>query len=416
MSDFAKPFRRPDFRRLFAGTTTSQLGDQFALVATPWLVMHLTGDPLALGLVLALEGAPRALFMLVGGAVSDRLSPRLVLLVADLIRMGLAALLAAVVLTGAVEMWMVYGFALGFGLVAGFAIPAGNAMVPGLVSETELEAGNASVMGGGQIMGFAGPFAAGVLVGHYSEALAGVGLAFAVDAATFAVSAWMLWRIRSRAAALQPAPGGIGAEVAAGLRLVWSSPEMRLTFLIIAAVNFLFVGPIMVGIPVLADTRLPEGAVAFGLLMSGFAGGNLAGYVAAGALPRPGPGALRRILVTLLAGFALVLAVMGATAATWVDVALLAALGIGNGYVTIVLVSALQARTPRDMLGRVMGLMMFSSFGLVPVSEALSGALGRWDVSVLFLTAAALTALVALWAATQPALAGLAVARAQTEA
>ena len=70
MSDFAKPFRRPDFRRLFAGATTSQLGDQFALVATPWLVMHLTGDPLALGLVLALEGAPRALFMLLGGAVT----------------------------------------------------------------------------------------------------------------------------------------------------------------------------------------------------------------------------------------------------------------------------------------------------------------------------------------------------------
>ena len=416
MSDFAKPFRRPDFRRLFAGAPTSQLGDQFALVATPWLVMHLTGDPLALGLVLALEGAPRALFMLLGGAVSDRFSPRLVLLVADILRMLLAGLLAAVVLMGAVEMWMVYGFALGFGLVAGFAIPAGNAMVPGLVSEPELEAGNASIMGGGQLMGFAGPFAAGVLVGHTTDALAGVGLAFAVDAATFAVSAWMLRRIRTRAAAPRSAAGGIGAEMLAGPRHVWSSPEMRLTFLIIAAVNFLFVGPIMVGIPVLAETRLPEGAVAFGLLMSGFAGGNLAGYVVAGALPRPGSAALRAILTGLLAGFALVLGVMGATASTWTDFALLTALGVGNGYVTIVLISSLQARTPRDMLGRVMGLMMFSSFGLVPVSEALSGALGRWDVAALFFTAAVLTALVALWAAMQPALAGLGAGQPQPEA
>ncbi|MCB1349496.1 MAG: MFS transporter, partial [Maritimibacter sp.] len=97
MSDFARPFRRPDFRRLFTGVSTSQLGDQFALVATPWMVMHLTGDPLALGLVLALEGAPRALFMLIGGAVSDRLSPRAVLIAADLARMLLAALLAGVV-------------------------------------------------------------------------------------------------------------------------------------------------------------------------------------------------------------------------------------------------------------------------------------------------------------------------------
>ncbi|MEZ4769675.1 MAG: hypothetical protein R2844_14750 [Caldilineales bacterium] len=64
----------PDFRLLFAGSTTSSLGDQFALVATPWLVLQLTGDPLALGIVLALEGLPRAIFMLLGGAVTDRFS------------------------------------------------------------------------------------------------------------------------------------------------------------------------------------------------------------------------------------------------------------------------------------------------------------------------------------------------------
>jgi hypothetical protein len=59
-----------DFRLLFAGVSTSLLGDQFALIATPWLVLQLTGDPLALGIVLALEGVPRALFMLFGGNYS----------------------------------------------------------------------------------------------------------------------------------------------------------------------------------------------------------------------------------------------------------------------------------------------------------------------------------------------------------
>ena len=150
--------------------------------------------------------------------------------------------------------------------------------------------------------------------------------------------------------------------------------------------------------------------------MSGFSGGNLAGYIVAGALPRPDGTALRAILVALLAGFALVLAVMGTTASTWVDFALLGLLGIGNGYVTIVLVSSLQERTPRHMLGRVMGLMMLSSFGLVPVSEALSGALGRWDLTLLFLTAAGLTALVALWAATRPALGSIGTGLAPREA
>lgn len=64
-----------DFRLLFSGATTSLLGDQFTLIATPWLVLQLTNDPMALGTVLALEGIPRALFMLLGGAITDRISP-----------------------------------------------------------------------------------------------------------------------------------------------------------------------------------------------------------------------------------------------------------------------------------------------------------------------------------------------------
>jgi MFS family permease len=63
-----------NFRLLFVGAFTSLLGDQFALIATPWLVLQLTNDPLTLGAVLALEGIPRAVFILFGGAITDRLS------------------------------------------------------------------------------------------------------------------------------------------------------------------------------------------------------------------------------------------------------------------------------------------------------------------------------------------------------
>ena len=134
----AKVFSLRDFRLLFSGTTTSILGDQFALIATPWLVLKLTGDPLALGIVLALEGIPRAVFMLLGGAITDRIAPRVIMLISDAIRFVLTALMALVVFTGAVQMWMLYAFGLGFGLVAGFAIPAGNSIVPMLVDEQDL--------------------------------------------------------------------------------------------------------------------------------------------------------------------------------------------------------------------------------------------------------------------------------------
>lgn len=397
-----------DFRLLFAGVSTSLLGDQFALIATPWLVLQLSGDPLALGIVLALEGVPRALFMLFGGAITDRFSPRMIMLASDLARLVLTTLMAVVVLTGTIQMWMLYAFSLGFGLVAGFAVPAGNSIVPLLVEEKDLQAGNSIIMGVGQLVGFVGPVVAGILIGKFSESLLGIGLAFGIDAVTFAVSAVTLWLMRGggKLSALTDASKAesIWADIGAGLRQVWEDQALRLIFLVIAAVNFLFVGPILVGVPVLADQRLAEGAVAFGLLMSGFAFGNLGGFLLAGALPRPSGRGMRLFLITLLAAFGLALGVVGFINMTWVDFGLMLLLGLGNGYVTIILFTWIQTRTPKTMLGRIMSLLMLSSAGLVPVSQAISGAVGAWNLTLLFVTAGALIVLMTSWAAFQPAL------------
>src|ERR1700690_4613010 len=82
-----------DFRLLWIGGSISLLGDQFYLIALPWLVLQITGSALALGTVMALEGIPRALFMLIGGAFVDRFSPRSVMMISNLSRLVLVALL-----------------------------------------------------------------------------------------------------------------------------------------------------------------------------------------------------------------------------------------------------------------------------------------------------------------------------------
>jgi MFS family permease len=404
----ANPMKRVmalrDFRLLFAGATTSLLGDQFALIATPWLVLQLTGDPLALGIVLALEGIPRAAFMLVGGAITDRLSPRLIMLASDTLRLVLTALMAAVIFAGVVHMWMVYAFALGFGLVAGFAVPAENSIVPMIVDEGDLQAGNSLMMGVTQLAGFVGPTIAGILIGGYSSSDFGIGLAFAIDAVTFAVSAITLWLIRTgqRHDAGAPQKETVWDSILAGVRHLWNDQSLRFLFLVMTAINFLMVGPLLVGIPVLADERLPEGAVAFGLLMSAYAGGNLVGYLLAGALPAPRGIVLRIILIALLGGFGTVIGAMGFLRSTWVDFGLLLALGVGNGYIGIILFTWIQRQTPQIMLGRMMSMVMFASTGLVPVSEALSGAVSKWDLTMLFASAGVLVFLVTLWTAVHP--------------
>lgn len=377
------------------------------MIATPWLVLQLTGDPLILGVVLALEGIPRAVFMLLGGAITDRISPRLVMLGSDIVRFILAGLMAFVIFTGTIQIWMLYAFGLGFGLVAGFAVPAGNSIVPMLVEEQDLQAGNSIMMGIAQLVGFVGPTVAGILIGGYSSSSLGIGLAFAIDAVSFAASAVCLWLMQSGKRILSSEIShkeSVWGSILIGMKYLWDDTALRVMFLIITAMNFLFTGPLLVGIPVLANQYLPEGALAFGLLMSAYAGGNLVGYLVADSLPRAKGKTMSIFLVALLASFGLVIGLFGFIRTTWVDFGLLLILGVGNGYIAILLFTWMQTRTPKDMLGRIMSMVMLSSTGLVPISQAISGAVSKWNIAFLFTSAGILVLLVTVWASFQPGL------------
>lgn len=397
-----------NFRLLFTGAFISLLGDQFAIIATPWLVLQLTRDPLMLGTVLALEGIPRAVLILFGGAIADRLSPRRVMLVANITRLFLTALMALVVFRGVVQVWMIYAFSLLFGTVAGISIPAETSIVPTLVDDEDLQAGNSLVMGMAQLAGFVGPTIAGIIIGRFSSTLTGVGIAFAFDALTFVVSAVTLQMLqinkRTASAGAAPAKESVWASIQAGISHLWTDRPLRFIFMLLMAANFLLIGPILVGIPVLAHQRLPEGAVAFGLLMSAFAGGNLLGYLASGSLPRPDGARLRLIMVALFAGFGIVIGLLGVITSTWIDFGLLFLIGLGNGFIAVLLVTWMQTRTPRQMLGRIMALLMLSSTGLVPISQALAGVISKWNLTMLFAIPGTLVLLLSAWMAFQPAL------------
>jgi Transmembrane secretion effector len=139
----------------------------------------------------------------------------------------------------------------------------------------------------------------------------GVGFAFAFDAFTFIVSGITLQLIRTKkqkeSAAGLPAKESVWASIQTGIQYLWKDKALRFIYLVMLAINFLLIGPIMVGIPVPANQRLPEGATAFGLLMSAFAGGNFFGYRLAGSLPRPDGSRMRWLLILLFAAFGLVI-------------------------------------------------------------------------------------------------------------
>lgn len=185
-----------NFRLLFISTAISLLGSQFTLIAIPWLVLQLTGDPFDLGIVLALEGIPRAIFMILGGAICDRMHPSRMMLITDILSCLLMTAMAIVLYCGAMHMGWLYAFALLFGLVSGIAIPATNSIIPHLIQDRHLEAGNSFIMGATQLTAFVGPTLAGVLLGQLATSSHPFELVFVLDALSFAISTLLLWMIQ----------------------------------------------------------------------------------------------------------------------------------------------------------------------------------------------------------------------------
>ena len=398
-----KVFQNRNFRFLWAGQGASLLGDQFELIAAPWLVLKLTHDPLALGFVLALSSVPRALFMLVGGAITDRFSARNVMLISDSLRLILTAVMAVLIFTGGMQSWVLYVFALLFGLVSGFFNPASSSIVPHIVGKEDLRSGNALIQGTAQLTGFVGPVLAGALIalfaGPSSVGTEGIALAFSLDALSFLVSILTLWQINLTEIRKISLDDNVLDSIKDGIRFALQDSSLKVIFILIAAANLFFVGPLYVGMPVLAQERLAGNAAAFGLIMSAYGGGNLLGILLAGSLPKPTARLLNGLLVGLFAAFVMALAGFAFVSSTWVAFGMLLVLGIGNGYFAITLITLLQQRTPSDRLGRIMSMVLFANVGLIPISQGLSGIIIKFDMPALFIGAGVLMTLLSVWVA-----------------
>jgi MFS family permease len=411
-ASFLSLFGLRNFRLLWISEGVSVIGDQFYLIALPWLVLNLTGDALAMGTVLALAAVPRALFMLVGGALTDRFSPRLVMFISNILRMALVLLLAVPVLRGSIEMWMIYTLALLFGLADAFFYPAQSAIIPRLVRDEQLQAANALLQGTWQLSLFAGPVLAGTLIammaGDAASAggdLRGIGLAFVIDGLSFLISAVILWFVDDGGTAVQSDADkeSLISAIREGLRAVWQDPALRAFFLLIAISNFLIIGPLSIGVPVLAASRFSGGAAAFGIIMSAYGGGSLIGTILAGVLPRPPAQRMGIVLGLIWSGLGLGIIGLGLASTTSSAAVIALFMGIAEGYVVILFITWLQRRTTEAMLGRMMSLLMFASVGLQPLSNMLTGALIDLNAQILFVAFGALMIIMTLLFLLNPA-------------
>jgi MFS family permease len=401
----------PEFRKLFIGQATSVVGSMFRVVALPFAVLAIGGSATDIGLVAACSLVPLAVFVLVGGVWADRLPRRMVMLVADLVRMTLQLTAAALLVSGIAEVWQLAVLQVGMGTAEAFFGPAYTGLVPEVVSAPRLQQANAlqGLVSSGSIT--LGATLAGLLV-----AAVGPGWAIGIDGASYLASAAFLWRLRPAqflgpaarrpAAAAGPAHALAGEEAAVG-DAAQSHPEgflhdlaegwtefRRHTWIWVTAAGaalFLFAvdGPIQVIGPVVAN-EVYSGAKTWGLTSAAMGIGQIAG----GLLSlrwRP-----KRPILVICAGMsvsAVPVALLALEAPVWALYAAMVAIGIEWGLYDPFWMTCMQRVVPPDMISRVSAYDWFGVLAFYPAGLALAGpladALGRSTV----LWAAAGTAL-----------------------
>jgi MFS family permease len=358
-------FAEPQFRRYFIGQTTSYLGDGLLPVAISFAVLDLTGSATDLGLVLAIRTVPLVIFLLVGGVWADRLPRQLVMVASDVVRGGTQAVLAVLLLTGSAELWHLFVLQGVYGAAEAFWRPASTALLPTIVSPRRLQQANAlmavSVNGAYTI----GPAVAGILVSAGSA-----GVAIAVDAASFAVSAVALLLLRVPALDRPAEPTTFVADLREGWREFVSCTWLWVVVAFAALFLMLVTAPLMVLGPVVADREL-GGAADWGFIAAATGVGVIIGSTAAARL-RPE----RPILVGVLlisAGSALFAVALGVPAATLAIGAAGFVAGLTEGVFEVIWITALQQRVAPAVLARVSSYDTVGSFVFLPVGLALAG-------------------------------------------
>jgi hypothetical protein len=383
------PLGARSFRLLIGGQFASTIGDFCYAVALPWLVLSTHGGTVLLGTVLACYGVPRTVLIPVGGVLADKVGPRTLMLIADVIRGVLVAGLAVLAARHTVSLAALGPIAALIGAGEGLFIPASFAIMPSLLDGERLTAGNALSTAAVQAGSLLGPALGGALVAvtHTSTA------AFGVDAASFALSALSLALIPRGAAsgsvtagsaepeevrgAEPEAAGGaeaLGAEPGAAggvLTLLRKSRLVQVLLVVLIAANLANGGMDGVALPALAHARF--GAAGYGVLLACFAAGALAGTLAAART-----GSLRAPAMLASAVFLVEAVTISLTPYLGGEVGAAAALfasGACNGLGNVIFLTVLQKWVSPGMLGRVMGVMMLCAFGTYPLSAAIAGVL-----------------------------------------
>jgi len=362
------------FRWLVSSSWVTNLGDGIAVAAVPLLIASQTQDPALVALAALLQRLPWLLFGLYAGALADRVDRRLLVVVVDLLRAAVLAVLVGALVTGAVNVPVVLATTFVLGVAEVFADTTGATLLPMVVPRPELGIGNARLMAG-QLTGnqLVGPAIGAVLFA------AGTVWPFLVQAVLVALGAVLVSRMALPPLVRPDRPPHLRRDVAEGMRWTWQNPAVRTLALTIVTFNVTY-GAAWSVLVLYADQRLGLGPVGYGLLVTAGAVGGIAGtasydrlerWVSLADIMRAG------LVIETLTHLGLAL-----TTSAWVAMAIMFVFG-AHAFVWGTTSRTVQMRAvPLAMQGRVGSIYAIGLFGGLVAGQALGGLIARiWGVT-----------------------------------
>ncbi|MDQ6789850.1 MAG: MFS transporter [Candidatus Dormibacteraeota bacterium] len=352
-----------NYRLYFVGQVVSVSGSWMQRVAQAWLVYHLSGSGLALGVVTGLQFLPVLVAGAWGGVLADRFDKRRLLLLTQT-AMGLLALaLGLLTISGLVQLWMVYLLALALGVVTASDNPARQAFVMELVGRSHVMNAvslNSAVFTLARIVG---PAVAGLLINAV-----GTGWCFLVNALSFGgVLVALAAMRRQELLPWEPSDRSRGG-VLEGLRYAWSSLDLRVPLLLMAVVGTLALN-FSVILPLMASQTFHGDAGTYGLLFSTLGVGSLLGALITAGRREPS----RRLLLLSLLAFGLFMLAAAVAPSLWLELAMLVPLGVAAVIFQATSNSTLQVNTDPALRGRVMALYSVVFMGTTPIGAPIVG-------------------------------------------
>jgi MFS family permease len=357
-----------NFQLFFSGQLISLIGTWMQSVAQSWLVYRLTGSALLLGSVGFASQIPVFLFAPLGGIAADRLNRRHIVIGTQVAAMLLASILAALTLSGKIQVWHVFILASLLGVVNAFDIPARQSFLVDMVGKKNLMnaiALNSSMFNGARVIG---PAIAGILVAKIGE-----GWCFFANAVSYiaVIIGLLMMKVDSPARSSNASPFEHMME---GFRFVERTAPIRALLLLLGIVSLVGM-PYVVLMPIFADQILHGGAQGLGILMGATGVGALLGALTLAF--REGVKGLGRWVAWCCAGFGASLMVFSLSHKFWVSVILLLPVGYTMMLQMACSNTLIQVMVPDALRGRVMAVYSMMFMGMAPIGALLGGALAE---------------------------------------